>query len=227
MKLPEPVVQTIQGYQVVRDDLIAGGTKRRVLAPLLRYASEFVYASPAYGYAQVALAHACRERGLKATIFTAKRAVLHPRTLEAKAAGAQVILVATGYLSNVQAKARAYCEASGARFLPFGLDVEIVREGLAYVAEGLKLSPDVVYTVAGSGMLTRALQMAWPRAEFVAIQVGRPPEIGRAQLMVAPEKFEDDARLPPPFPSCSNYDAKGWRFLRTATPGALFWNVAA
>jgi hypothetical protein len=36
------------------------------------------------------------------------------------------------------------------------------------------------------------------------------------------------ARLSPPFPSCDNYDAKAWRFIRAqASPGALFWNVAA
>jgi len=46
--------------------------------------------------------------------------------------------------------------------------------------------------------------------------------------MKAPEKFEQDARLRPPFPSCSNFDAKAWRFVRQrAAPGALFWNVAA
>ena len=30
------------------------------------------------------------------------------------------------------------------------------------------------------------------------------------------------------FPSCGNYDAKAWRFITAqASPGALFWNVAA
>jgi hypothetical protein len=44
----------------------------------------------------------------------------------------------------------------------------------------------------------------------------------------APERFEDEALEPPPFPSCSNYDAKAWRFIRRhAEAGALFWNVAA
>jgi hypothetical protein len=47
-------------------------------------------------------------------------------------------------------------------------------------------------------------------------------------LYAAPEKFEQDAKVKPPFPSCSNYDAKAWRFIQEyARPGALFWNVAA
>jgi hypothetical protein len=81
--------------------------------------------------------------------------------------------------------------------------------------------------VAGSGTLTRALQAAWPGARFHAVRVGKPPDVGRARLYEAPEPFERDASLPPPFPSCSNYDAKAWRFLAEhARPGALFWNVA-
>ncbi len=227
-RLPDPVVQIIEGVTVVRDDLLQGGTKRRVIAPLLTGADEFVYASPAYGYAQVALAHTCTELGKQATIFTAKRQKLHARTLEAKRAGAKIVMVATGYLSNVQAKAKAYCLATGATLLPFGLDVPLVRDGIAEVAKGLGLNPLQVFTVAGSGTLTRALQMVWRDASFIAIQVGRTPEVGRARLLIAPEKFEDDARVKPPFPSCSNYDAKAWRFIREyAKPGALFWNVAA
>lgn len=223
-----PVLQMIDGIQVVRDDLIAGGTKRRVIAPLLVGADEFVYASPAYGYAQVALAHTCTKLGKQATIFTAKRQQLHARTLEAKRAGAKIVMIPTGYLSNVQAKARAYCEATGATLLPFGLDVPLVRDGIAEVADSLHINPSQVFTVAGSGTLTRALQQTWPNAEFIAVQVGRTPNIGVAKLMVAPEKFEDDAKIKPPFPSCSNYDAKAWRFIKQhAKPGALFWNVAA
>lgn len=228
-KLPDPVVQTIEGITVVRDDLIAGGTKRRVIPALLTGSDEFVYASPAYGYAQVALAHTCREMGLRATIFTAKRNELHPRTVEAKKAGAKIVMVPHGYLSNVQSKAKAYCAASGSTLLPFGLDVPLVRDGIAQVAKSLHLNPMQVFTVAGSGTLSRALQQAWPNAQFIAVQVGSKPNIGKASLLIAPEKFEDDAKIKPPFPSCSNYDAKAWQFVKKHASGSsvLFWNVAA
>ena len=77
-------------------------------------------------------------------------------------------------------------------------------------------------------MLTRALQLAWPGARFFAVQVGAVPNGGRAKIIKAPERFEQDAKLRPPFPSCSNFDAKAWRFVRQrAAPAALFWNVAA
>lgn len=226
--MQKPVLEKFGQVVVVRDDLLPGGTKSRVLPHLLTGAAEFVYASPAYGYAQVALAYACRAAGYGATIFTAKRGRLHARTLEAKEAGAKIVLVPHGYLSNVQAKARAYAAAVGAKLLPFGLDTPEMAAGLRAAAEMADYTPAEVWTVAGSGTLSRALQSVWPDARFFAVQVGAAPKAGRARVLRAGESFDQDARIRPPFPSCSNYDAKAWQFIeRQATPGALFWNVAA
>lgn len=226
-KLPDPVIVEHDGILVVRDDLIEGGTKRRVLEELLPDTTEFVYASPAYGYAQVALGYACRNRGRSATVFTAKRKEPHARTSEAAESGARIIMVPHGYLNVVQAAAKRYAEQRGATLLPFGLDTPEFRERLTAIARGLKIAPKEVWTVAGSGMLSRSLQAAWPKARFYAIGVGRTPLTGGAALQMAPERFEQYAKEPPPFPSCSNYDAKAWRFVRDrAGRGALFWNVA-
>lgn len=51
MNLPKPVIEEISGILVVRDDLLPGGTKRRALEKLVEPGREYVYASPAYGYA--------------------------------------------------------------------------------------------------------------------------------------------------------------------------------
>jgi hypothetical protein len=227
-----PVVEELrEGVRVVRDDLVPGGTKARV-AHLLFDAlhDEYVYAGPCEGYAQVALAYTCRQHGKRATLFCAERKTRHARTLEAEAAGARVVEVQYGYLSNVWAKARAYCEQTGAAMLPFGLADPRIRTGIADVARRVAGPPAEVWTVAGSGTLSLALQEAWPDAVFRAVRVGREvPDAGRALVLTAPERFEQDARNPPPFPSCSNYDAKAWRFiLQHATRGrnVLMWNVA-
>ena len=228
--LPAPEIQAFDGRYIVRDDLLPGGTKQRFLYDYiskLQY-TEFVYASPAYGYAQVALSYACAALGRKSHIFTARRAVLHKRTLEAMEAGAAVTQVPHGYLSNVQAKARAYAASHRAKLIPFGVDDPDFITAIAQCAAGLDVSPSEIWCAAGSGTLSRALQIAWPKASHNAIQVGSAPNIGNARLWVAPEKFEADAKMPPPFPSCSNYDAKVWRFFKQqSSPGALFWNVAA
>ncbi len=228
MQFAPPLIETYGQVRVVRDDLIPGGTKRRVIDQLLVGAEMFVYASPAYGYAQVALAHACRDLGKRVVIFTAHRTQPHDRTREAMAAGAIVEFVPYGYLTNVQAKARAYAKDSGACLIPFGFDTPVFGRALTTAVRAMAITPPVeVWTVAGSGTMSRALQNVWPSVPFYAVQVGRDPDVGRASLIVAPESFEQRAKIAPPFPSTDNFDAKAWRFIcRQASPGSLFWNVA-
>lgn len=219
--------------QVVRDDLIPGGTKRRVLPPLLEGCSEAVYASPAEGFAQVALAYAAAEMGIRASVFVAARKERHPNTVQALLAGADLYEERPGYLNVIKARAREYCERNGARLLPFGLEDPRVVNGIASVARATLLEePAEVWCVAGSGVLARGLGLAWPNAKLRCVQIGRALRLGDlpggAELMVAPEPFAAPARVPPPFPSCSNYDAKAWRFIsEDASDGAVFWNVAA
>lgn len=227
--LPAPVIFEHHGFRVVRDDMLEGGTKRRVIQPMVaeRPEQEFVYASPAYGYAQLALAVSARETMKRATIFTAKRKRPHPLTLAAKAAGAKIVMVPYGYLSNVQSKARSYAERVGALCVPFGVDTEESVKAIAAEAARLQIDePAEVWCVSGSGTLTRGLQEAWPNAEHHAVAIGANPNTGKAIRHVAPEKFEQNAKLKPPWPSSPNYDAKLWQFVKKiARPGALIWNV--
>lgn len=226
MMLPDPVIAEHDGFLVVRDDLLPGGTKRRAVHALFDEREEYVYASPVYGYAQVALAYAARDHGRRATIFCAQRKARHPLTIEAAQAGARVFEVPHGYMTVVRARAREYCHMYGAKMLPFGLDDVRFSLALAEVARRLPVTPSEVWTVVGSGVLSRALQHAWPNAYFYGVRVGAEPDAGKAEVVVAPEKYEASARYPPPFPSCSNYDAKVWAFMKqNARPGALFWNV--
>lgn len=230
---PEPFLQRVGALQVVRDDLMPGGTKARALSVLFDMEHrEYVYASPVQGYAQVALSYCAKAAGCYAHIFCAARREYHARTLEALRLGAVLHELRPGYLSQVQAAARDFVSRTpSAKLLPFGLDDEVFIEALADVGRSVRrrlfVDPPEVWTVAGSGVLSRALQRVWPEAEFHAVQIGHAPNIGRAILHRAPERFEDDAKRPPPFPSCSNYDAKAWRFvIEMAKPDALFWNVA-
>lgn len=74
LTLPPPVIEEHRGILVVRDDLIEGGTKSRVLDTVLDdNAPEYVYASTVYGYAQIALAVAGRRRGKPVTIRPSQR----------------------------------------------------------------------------------------------------------------------------------------------------------
>ena len=229
--LPTPIITIHRGFAVVRDDLLPGGTKRRVIQPLVEASDyqEFVYASPAFGYAQLALAVACREAGKRATIFTAKRNTPHPLTQAAADAGAKIVMIPYGYLSNVQSQAKAYAAETGAANIPFGVDTDESLNAIAAAALSTGANPTEVWTVSGSGTLTRGLQRAFPNAEFHTVLIGKKgANTGKAKAYIAPEKFEQNAKLLPPYPSCKNYDAKLWQFaLKNASPDALIWNVGA
>lgn len=223
-QLEEPV----RLINVVRDDLLVGGTKEAALVSVLMHldGEEFVYAGPRYGYAQIALAVACRRINRRATLFMADSKELHPRSIIAAQHGAKIVRVPNGYLTTVQCRAREYCRKTGATMLPFGLDCEAMKIAISERALSLNMNPAQVWSVAGSGLLQRGLQMAWPHAQFYAVRIGKETRAGRATVMTAPEKYEQPAKELPPFPSCDNYDAKAWQFIvRHAGNMSLFWNV--
>lgn len=227
--IPPLSLEEHDGFVVVRDDRTPGGTKARLLPALFAEwpEAEFVYAGPAEGYAQVAMGYASAATGKPAWYFVAKRKRLHSRSVEAKLAGCRIVEVGHGRLNVVHARARAFAEKRGARLLPLGFDIPEAVGHVATLARTLGMSPREVWCAAGTGVLTRGLQEAWPDADHHAVQVGRVPSVGSARLWVAPERFSADAATPPPFPSCSNYDAKVWQFVRAhGAPGALVWNVA-
>lgn len=225
-----PVVTTHSGIHVVRDDLFPGGTKARFLPFLFENADEVVYASPAEGGAQTALAHTAAELGKRATIFVAKRAKPHDRALEAKRVGAKVMQVSPGYLTVVQARAREYCNRTGATLAPFGVNLPEAIERIAEAACMTGLEPDEVWCASGSGVLARGLAKAWPNARRHVVEVGRtlsPSEVAGATIHKAGIDFSKALKEKPPFPSCPHYDAKAWKICK-ARHGAglvLFWNV--
>jgi len=225
-----PIVTRVGAVDVIRDDLYPGGTKARFLAAVCRAHAEVVYASPAQGGAQTALAHAARAAGSKATIFVPRRAHPHPRALEAKAAGAVVMQVAPGYLTVVEARARAYCAAHGAYLIPFGADIPEAAEVISAAALAAPVGePDEVWCAAGSGVLMRALARAWPGARRHAVQIGRtltPEDVAGAEIHIWPRGFDTHGPAAP-FPADPHYDAKAWAVCaaRHGTGRVVFWNV--
>jgi pyridoxal-phosphate dependent enzyme len=225
-----PIVSEHQAVTVVRDDLYPGGTKARIFAPLFGRYAEIVYASPAQGGAQTALAHAAAATGKRATVFVAKRDIPHPRAIEAKRMGATVLQVRPGYLTVVQARARAYCAATGAFLLPFGADIPEAPDIVAQAARALAIEPDEVWCAAGSGVLMRGLARAWPHAKRHAVQIGRTlseREVAGATIHVYPRPYDYALHDAAPFPADPHYDAKAWQVCaRLHGPGTvLFWNV--
>ncbi|NSZ48434.1 PLP-dependent lyase/thiolase [Agrobacterium vitis] len=227
-----PRLEKHNGVWVVRDDILAGGTKTRIFMALMRARdeAEFVYASPANGLAQVALSVAAYQVCKQATIFVAKRSTWSPRTVEAASYGARIIEVEPGYLTVVQARAREYAASREAFMVPFGGSGEF-SSVITDAAAALQIDPSEVWCAAGSGTLARALKQAWPSAKLHAVQVGKAcalsDDITRHRSDYA---YHRACRFPVPFSSDRFYEAKAWEILSREqwrrVGDVVFWNVA-
>jgi threonine dehydratase len=229
-----PIIELHEGFQIVREDLVPGGTKARILPEILKDidADEFVYPSTTYGYGPLAVAHAAKELGKKAVLFypARNRENWTPMMEEAESIGAEIVMVKMGFMSVLKCRANEYCEEnSRAHMVPLGCDTAEFHQGFVDLAKSLRKRPKEVWCAAGTGALTRALQEAWPNAEHHAVVVAmKTADTGTAIRHTVKIPFERAAKNMPPFPSAANYDAKVWEVMKEhASPKALFWNVGA
>lgn len=225
------------GVNVLRDDLLPGGTKACFIGELLKPGFDYyVYASPVYGAFQIALAEYCRVQKRRAVIFCAKRNTPHENTLSAKAAGARVLQVPYGYLSNLQAKARAFCNENNGQYLEFGargeLAVQRIAKRAAQVFAALGHIPDEVFCAVGSGTLLAGIERAThgTACKITGICVGAEykHEIQEnTRLVKYPAKFDVPSKISAPFKTSRNYDLKALEYcLKMRGAGSvLFWNV--
>jgi hypothetical protein len=231
-------------FHIVREDFLIGGSKQRVVIPLLesrafKRIKDVGYAGPVYGYAQIALAYGCRLLGKQAHVFVERRA-LHPFTAFAQYLGAEIHEVSMPGVRNtplkkVQAYAAKYAEENKVTMLPFGLQDAMYEKmyvtHLGRAVEGMP-QPRRIWLVAGSAVILGVLARIFPHTFFLVVQVGKrvwPDQLpeGRAKLFIAPERFWEPAAYPPPYPSVSSYDAKLWRFVtKHGEDGDFVWNVA-
>lgn len=229
------LIQEHAGLQVVRGDLYPGGIKCRVLTELLSETvaeDEVVYAGCYYGHSAFALGIAALLTGKRVKLFMpSPRKDTYTFSLLRTLQNIDCEIVDKNHQDQVHALASAYARRTQAHLLPIGLDSEEFRRiYIAVMRSELRILPSEVWTVAGSGVTARCLQQAWPTAKVnvVDLAVRSSPAIGTpAAVWKIPEKLVEPARLPPPWPCSSHYDAKMWQIVKTkASPGALIWNIA-
>jgi hypothetical protein len=222
---------------ILRDDMLEGGSKLRVVPFAVGDAAEVVFGGPFCGGAPHALSVWGRDAGRRVTLFFAKRDKLHARQEAARRNGARLEFVSPGYMTVVQKRARDYAERAGALFLPLGLDVEGARSAMIEFASGVRAqlgTPDQVWCATGSGMLAQVLAAAFPDAEVCATAVGLPSRHdaqrypSNVRMTEAGVPFDRNVSVAAPFPICGHYEAKAWRRCAAEAKGkVLFWNVAA
>lgn len=232
-ELPQIHVVDHEGFRVVRDDEIQGGTKFRVLVDVLAGIenSEIVYAAHPFGYGAYALALACEIHRKKLTLFyphvatppkpmvlaIKHRHVTH-HVVRSEDTQAEIFVIATEYAASFEK-----------HLIPIGFDFPEFFNKLVSVVGSIEEDPEEIWAIAGSGCLVRALARAWPHSQVNAVSLGfEQLDAGSAKVYSAPELPDQPAQLPPIFPSAEYYDAKLWRFVREhGQPGALVWNVAS
>lgn len=166
---------------VVRDDKLVGGTKQRALSLLIDkhkdVNDEFVYAGPATGYAQIALAYVCSQKtNVKATIFImgTQRTKL---TETAEKYGAKLYFIA-GDLAKTEEMAKRYIDSPKKFLVPFGVDSDEYRDLLfqqlnkVWIESG-RVPPKRCWMTFGSGTILKVLGQLWPNTEFMPVRVGK------------------------------------------------------
>lgn len=230
---PDPVVKIHDGVRVVRDDLIVG-TKTRagdLLASKINHET-IVYSQPRVGLAGVSLLDVAKHHDKKIVLFMpAAKTISHHQACCIER-GATPVFKRIAAMPILNKYAKEWAESNDAFFVPLGLRHELATAGIVHAASKID-PPEEVYVAISTGVLTRALQIAWPKAKFTCVAVARnlkAGELGRAAVISEELEFQTEEKPEnmPPFPAIATYDGKVWKHVPKNTGrDVLFWNVGA
>ena len=229
---PNPVVVEHDGVFVVRDDLTVG-TKTRAGDLLMSKvkANTLVYCQPRVGLAGVSLCDVAQrhpEKNIVLFMPSSKKISIHQACCIER--GATAIFKRIAAMPNLNLYAKQWAAENGAYFIPLGLKHELATAAIVHAASTIE-EPEEVYVAISTGVLSRALQIAWPNAKFTCVAVARnlkEGELGRANVISEPLEFPQSEKSEnlPPFPSVASYDAKIWKYIPKNTGRRiLMWNV--
>lgn len=231
---PAPVIETYEGIRVVRDDLIVGSKIRGgdlLVSKLPSHIDTLVYVQPRFGLAGVSILEVARRHNKKVRLFMPSSKQVSPHQAACIEQGAEVSFHRIAAMPNLNKIAKEYAdERPNCFFIPLGLKHELVTAGFVKVASQIP-EPEEVWTVLSTGVLHRALQIAWPNAEFHGVAVARnmkQGEVGHDRIISHPQPFTTPLKESqmPPFPCIPQYDAKGWIYIpKNSGRDILFWNV--
>lgn len=230
-------VHNVDGFNIIDESLSNPvGAKARFGEMLIKNCkhNEIVYVQPRRGFAGISLSYLCKKYNKKLTlIMPASKQASHHQRLCIEL-GAKPLFLRVAAMPNANVMAKKYAEKTGAFYVPLGLDHELVtacavRNIYDYFKD--KPHPKRMWTVISTGVLTRALQIALPNTEFMAVAVARNiqnGELGRASFMSYHKPFNSKSDLIPKEFDCeSSYDSKGWDYMkRYGKEGDWFFSVA-
>lgn len=224
---PDPIIENYKGIDVVREDLLEVGSKARAgefLIATCKY-DTIVYVQPRFGYAGISLTKLCKMYNKKLVLFMPSSKEVSEHQAYCIENGCTVYFYRIAAMPNLNRIAKKWANDNNAFFVPLGLNHQLVTAMIIKTASKIN-EPKSFWTAFSTGVLNRALQIAWPNSEANGLAVARniqEGERGRANIVCHYQLFEQNSLILPPFPSALNYDAKVWEYLKK---GDLFWNVA-
>ena len=226
---------TSDGFRIIDESVHEIGAKARMAD---YYAStieedEWVYVAPRNGYAAISLSYLASKYKKRLTlVMPSSKEISNHQALSIQY-GAKPLFIRIAAMPNANAAAEKYAKAVGAKFIPFGLDTELVYAGAIREFQRLRplLDGKHLWSVISTGVLSRSLQIALPQTKITNVAVARNiqhGELGRADFISYHRTFTQRADyVPTEFASEQCYDAKGYDYLRKfGTDGDYFFNVA-
>lgn len=205
---------------IQRDDLIAGGTKRRALDLLIpnMVATDIAYAGTIFGHGALALALACEAAGKQAHLYLSCNDLSHPMIARIRQTNAVIERCEPLPVEQL------FDAAKGDYVFPLGFDTPDFHAAMVSALQNIDLPPhSEIWCCAVSGTMAKSLRAAFPDTPLRIVAVAKSAEGG----FRAPEKYHQSAQMPPPYPSCPYTDAKVWRFAAEhGTQDSLIWNIA-
>ena len=214
--MTKPIVKIIMACWLSAMTCLRVGLRPDLFRYCLTAPTEVVYASPAEGGAQTALATVAAQLGKRATIFVAQRRNIASADIDGKTAWRPDRASFAGYLRRFRHAQQSTAIRPARVLAPFGFDIPGAAQAIAQAARSIGIQPDEVWCAAGSGVLARGLAQAWPNASRHVVQVGRtlsPNDVAGATVHEYPKPFKWATKKLPPFPSDPHYDAKAWESL--------------
>jgi len=223
----KPVIESIEDRIVVREDVLSVGTKARAGELLIATAESdtIVYVQPRFGFAGISLTELCKKYNKRLVLFMPSSKEISDHQAFCIENGCEYHFHRIAAMPNLNLIAKRWAEENNGLFIPLGLKHKLVTAMIVKTASEID-EPKSFWTAFSTGVLNRALQIAWPNSMANGVAVSRniqDGEKGRANIVSHYRNFSQNSLILPPFPSARNYDAKVWEYTR---PGDLFWNVA-
>ena len=233
-------VKKINGFNVIDESLSCEvGYKARAGEFFIKELvdkgiKEIVYVQPRRGYAGISLSWLCKKYGLNLTLVMPSSKEVSDHQALCIQLGAKPLFARIAAMPNANILAKKYAEATGAFFIPLGLNHPMVIAGgvrsfYNYFKD--KEKPSVMWSVISTGVLTRSMQIALPTTKFKAVAVSRNiqhGELGTAEFYSYHKPFNSKSDLIPDAFDCEDsYDSKAWDYLnKFGEEGDWFFSVA-